>query len=259
METKSLFDIVAQRNRAVLYCQLVRHCFTVMLRNTTIRPAVHTTDSTPECVAVSWQYKTLVKFDDEMLMKAPQMHLISNVNKILYHHNKTLTTIWQGLAKDQNQRLDVKSTLKLHYINDNTNTRFRKQMLETETLYQGRWTMIYNLHFQLNLPDLNKTEMKCVLKCCVMFSAKKMCHVSQSLTTTLIYATTDKYQLLKLKTPTTTYSLTICAYSIPKTICATQVRRQPVRTSHYHLRSKVPLDLVDRVVDPGDVWWLSFS
>jgi hypothetical protein len=24
--------------------------------------------------------------------------------------------------------------------------------------------------------------------------------------------------------------------------------------SHYHLRSKVALDLVDRVVDPGDVW-----
>jgi hypothetical protein len=31
METKSLSDIVAQRNKAVLYCQLVRHCFTVML------------------------------------------------------------------------------------------------------------------------------------------------------------------------------------------------------------------------------------
>jgi hypothetical protein len=28
---------------------------------------------------------------------------------------------------------------------------------------------------------------------------------------------------------------------------------------HYHLRSKVALDLVDRVVDPGDVWRLSFS
>jgi hypothetical protein len=32
-----------------------------------------------------------------------------------------------------------------------------------------------------------------------------------------------------------------------------QVRRQSVRMSHYHLRSKVALDLVDHVVDPGDV------
>jgi hypothetical protein len=32
------------------------------------------------------------------------------------------------------------------------------------------------------------------------------------------------------------------------------VRRQSVHMSHYHLRSKVALDLVDRVVDPGDVW-----
>jgi hypothetical protein len=33
-----------------------------------------------------------------------------------------------------------------------------------------------------------------------------------------------------------------------------QVRRQSVRTSHYHLRSNVALDLVDCVVDLGDVW-----
>jgi hypothetical protein len=33
-----------------------------------------------------------------------------------------------------------------------------------------------------------------------------------------------------------------------------QVRPQSVHMSHYHLRSKVALDLVDRVVDPGDVW-----
>jgi hypothetical protein len=33
-----------------------------------------------------------------------------------------------------------------------------------------------------------------------------------------------------------------------------QVRRQSVHISHYHLRSKVALDLVDRVVDSGDVW-----
>jgi hypothetical protein len=33
-----------------------------------------------------------------------------------------------------------------------------------------------------------------------------------------------------------------------------KVRRQSVRMSHYHLRSKVALDLVGRVVDLGDVW-----
>jgi hypothetical protein len=72
-------------------------------------------------------------------MKAAQMHLISNVNKILYYHNDTITTIWQGLAKDPNQRLDVKSTLKLHdYINDNTNTRFRKQMLEGRNIISSK-------------------------------------------------------------------------------------------------------------------------
>jgi hypothetical protein len=32
-----------------------------------------------------------------------------------------------------------------------------------------------------------------------------------------------------------------------------QVRRQSAHMSHYHLRSKVTLDLVDHVVDPGDV------
>jgi hypothetical protein len=32
-----------------------------------------------------------------------------------------------------------------------------------------------------------------------------------------------------------------------------QVRRQNV-ISHYHLRSKVALDLVDRIVDSSDVW-----
>jgi hypothetical protein len=33
-----------------------------------------------------------------------------------------------------------------------------------------------------------------------------------------------------------------------------QVRCQSVHMSHYHLRPKVALDLVDRVVDLGDVW-----
>jgi hypothetical protein len=33
-----------------------------------------------------------------------------------------------------------------------------------------------------------------------------------------------------------------------------QVRRQSVQVYHHHLRSKVALDLVDHVVDPGDVW-----
>jgi hypothetical protein len=33
-----------------------------------------------------------------------------------------------------------------------------------------------------------------------------------------------------------------------------QVRRQSVNMSHYDLRSKVALDLVDRVVDSSDVW-----
>jgi hypothetical protein len=33
-----------------------------------------------------------------------------------------------------------------------------------------------------------------------------------------------------------------------------QVRRQSAHMSHYHLRPKVALDLVDRVVDPGEVW-----
>jgi hypothetical protein len=33
-----------------------------------------------------------------------------------------------------------------------------------------------------------------------------------------------------------------------------QVRRRSGHMSHCHLRSKVALDLVDRVVDPGDVW-----
>jgi hypothetical protein len=43
-------------------------------------------------------------------------------------------------------------------------------------------------------------------------------------------------------------SLTLLVPSSP------QVRRQSVQVYHHHPRPGVALDLVDRVVDPGDVW-----